>query len=111
MSKQSEDSSSPAEVQGIEDRIRRLKDRLRAGDSDLTSDELAGAIAKADEKCRNLLKAATARPLATRHGSSASCLKRPTNTGSRSNWAWKAIRRQPPRPGSSCGGYSAVRSA
>jgi site-specific DNA recombinase len=47
----------PTEIQAIEDRIQRLRARLRSGDPDLTSDELEGALAKAEEKRRSLLSA------------------------------------------------------
>jgi site-specific DNA recombinase len=51
----------PAETQAIDERIARLRARLRDGDPDLAPDELEAALAKAEEKRRALL---TARPSA-----------------------------------------------
>jgi hypothetical protein len=49
----------PAEMQAIQDRIERLRVRLRDGDPDLAPDELEAALAKAEEKRHLIL---TARP-------------------------------------------------
>jgi site-specific DNA recombinase len=51
----------PAEIQAIDERIERLRARLRNGDPDLAPDELEAALSKAEEKRRSLL---TARPAA-----------------------------------------------
>jgi site-specific DNA recombinase len=48
-------SRVPAEMQAIEDRIERLRARLRNGDPDLASDDLEAALVKAEEKRRSLL--------------------------------------------------------
>ena len=50
-------SRVPAEIQAIDERIQRLRARLRGGDPDLAPDELEGALAKAEEKRRSLLSA------------------------------------------------------
>jgi len=47
----------PAETQAIDERIERLRARLRNGDPDLAPDELEAALAKAEEKRCSLLTA------------------------------------------------------
>jgi hypothetical protein len=56
---QQSDNQVPLEIEAVESRISRLRERLMHGDPDLTSDELAGAIARAEEKRKALLKAAS----------------------------------------------------
>jgi hypothetical protein len=43
-------TQAPVEVPAIEERIERLRGRLRNGDPDLTPDELEAALSKAEEK-------------------------------------------------------------
>jgi hypothetical protein len=45
---------APKEVQAITARIIRLRERLRAGDPDMAADEIEAAIARAEEKRREL---------------------------------------------------------
>jgi chromosome segregation ATPase len=47
----------PAEVEDLDRRIARLRDRLKAGDPDLAADELAAIIQKAEAKRAELLAA------------------------------------------------------
>ena len=49
----------PVEIQVIEERIERLRARLRSGDPDLAPDEIEAALTKAQEKRRSLLNAAS----------------------------------------------------
>jgi hypothetical protein len=52
---QTKTTQVPAEMQVIEERIERLRARLRNGDPDLAPDELEAALVKAEEKRRSLL--------------------------------------------------------
>src|SRR5260221_2612239 len=56
-SEQSKAAQAPAEMQAIDERIERLRARLRNGDPDLAPDELEAALSKAEEKRRSLLNA------------------------------------------------------
>ena len=51
------EKSTPANIQKINARIRRLRERLAAGDPDLEADELQLAIGAAENKRRNILEA------------------------------------------------------
>jgi site-specific DNA recombinase len=59
-SEQSKAAQAPAEMQAIDERIERLRARLRNGDPDLAPDELEAALSKAEEKRRLLLNAPSA---------------------------------------------------
>ena len=48
---------APAELQAIEARLTRLRERLAAGDPDLEADELEAAIERAEQKRRELMAA------------------------------------------------------
>jgi hypothetical protein len=48
-------TQAPTEMKAIEERIERLRGRLRHGDPDLAPDEIEAALAKAEEKRRSLL--------------------------------------------------------
>jgi hypothetical protein len=50
-------SEAPAEVKALDQRIARLRPRLKAGDEDMTPDELAEVIRRAEEKRAELLTA------------------------------------------------------
>lgn len=50
-------TDAPKELRELEARIARLRERLRAGDPDLTADELQGAIERAEAKRTELLQA------------------------------------------------------
>ena len=54
---QNKATQMPAELQAIDERIQRLRARLRSGDPDLAPDELEAALAKAYEKRRSLINA------------------------------------------------------
>jgi hypothetical protein len=54
-SDQAKAEQAPAEMQAIDERIERLRVRLRNGDPDLAPDELEAALSKAEEKRRLLL--------------------------------------------------------
>ena len=54
-SDQAKAEQAPAEMQAIDERIERLRVRLRNGDPDLAPDELEAALSKAEEKRRVLL--------------------------------------------------------
>jgi hypothetical protein len=53
----SQQERRPAEVEEVDRRIARLKDRLRNGDPDLSAEELQAVIAKAEAKRNELLSA------------------------------------------------------
>jgi site-specific DNA recombinase len=56
---------APQELQDLDARITRLRERLRRGDPDMTADELQAAIDRAEQKRRELLELdeATAQPV------------------------------------------------
>src|SRR5208337_2994494 len=59
-SDQAKAEQAPTEMQAIDERIERLRVRLRNGDLDLAPDELEAALSKAEEKRRLLLNAPSA---------------------------------------------------
>ena len=51
----SDEAKRPVEVVGLEARIARLREGLKAGDPDMTADELLDVIGKAEQKRNDLL--------------------------------------------------------